>query len=97
MKDLVHVDDVLLIVKNSSVTSEIKTNNLNIKKNEKWITIGSNNDPAHLHINSEMIKSVEFVEEKKPERTSFSVRFFDHNHDRVISAFFTKMYDEKKT
>ena len=90
------IEDVLLIVKNSSVTSEIKTNNLRIKRNEKWITIGNNEDPAHLHINSNMIKSIEFIQEEKPERTSFSVRFFDEKHERVIAAFFTKMYDEKK-
>jgi len=96
LSDLVHIKDVLLIVKNTSATSEIKTNNLTIRQNEKWITIGSNDDPAHLHINSEMIKSVKFIEEKKPERTSFSVRFYDQNQERVIAAFFTKMYDENK-
>lgn len=96
LSDLVSIEDVLLIVKNSSATSEIKTHNLKIKQNEKWITIGNNDDPAHLHINSDMIKSIEFTEEEKPERTSFSVRFFDEKHERVIAAFFTKMYDENK-
>ncbi|MBA4452291.1 MAG: hypothetical protein H2B03_03835 [Nitrosopumilaceae archaeon] len=96
LSDLVCIEDVLLIVKNPSATSEIKTNNLDIKQNEKWITIGSNDDPAHVHINSDMIKSIEFTEEEKPERTSFSVRFFDENHERVVAAFFTKMYDEDK-
>jgi putative heme iron utilization protein len=96
LSDLVYIKDILLIVKNSSATSEIKTNNLSIKQNEKWITIGSNDDPAHLHINSEMIKSIKFIEEKKPERTSFSVRFYDQKQERVIAAFFTKMYDKNK-
>lgn len=96
LSDLVQIKDILLIVKNPSATSEIKTNNLTIKQNEKWITIGSNDDPAHLHINSEMINSIKFIEEKKPERTSFSVRFYDQKQERVIAAFFTKMYDENK-
>jgi hypothetical protein len=96
LSDLVQIKDILLIVKNPSATSEIKTNNLTIKQNEKWITIGSNDDPAHLHINSEMIKSIKFIEEKKPERISFSVRFYDQKQERVIAAFFTKMYDENK-
>jgi len=43
-----------------------------------------------------VIKSAEFIEEEKPERTSFSVRFFDENDDRIIAAFFTKMYDDSK-
>jgi len=34
--------------------------------------------------------------EEKPERTSFSVRFFDNNNERILACFFTKMYDEKK-
>lgn len=96
MSDLVKIENVLLIVRNESATSEIKTNFQEIKQRENWITIGTNEDPAHLHINSEMINSIRFVEEKKPDRTSFSVRFFDKNEDRVLAAFFTKMYDEKK-
>ena len=37
-----------------------------------------------------------FVEEEKPERTSFSVRFFNKDNERVLAAFFTKMYDGSK-
>lgn len=47
-----------------------------------------------MHINSEMIQFAEFIEEKKPDRTSFSVQFFDQNKERVLAAFFTKMYDQ---
>ena len=96
LSDLVKIEDILLIVKNTSATSEIKSNSLSIKQREKWITIGNNDDPAHLHINSEMIKSIEFIQEKRPERISFSVRFFDDDGERILAAFFTKMYDEKK-
>ena len=93
--DLVKIDDILLIVKNSGAVSEVRSP-LSIKQKEKWITIGDNDGPAHLHVNSELIKSAEFIEEEKPERTSFSVRFFDENDDRIIAAFFTKMYDDSK-
>ena len=61
-----------------------------------WITIGDNDGPAHMHINSEMVDSAEFIQEQKPDKISFSVRFFDKSDDRVIAAFFTKMYDESK-
>ncbi len=47
-----------------------------------------------MHINSELIKKVEFVKEQKPERISFSVRFYDENDERVLAAFITKMYDD---
>ncbi len=96
LSDVIKVNDVLLIVKSNGAVSEVRSNSLNIKQKEKWITIGDNDGPAHMHIDSELIASAEFVQEKKPERTSFSVRFFDKNNERVLAAFFTKMYDESK-
>lgn len=96
LSDIVKIDDVLIITKNIGATCEIRSNFLTIRQNEKWITIGDNDGPAHMHINSEMIKSVEFVKEQKPDRISFSVRFFDVDNQRIIAAFFTKMYDESK-
>ncbi len=97
LSDIVKIDDILFIIKNDGATSEIRSNSLSIRQKEKWITIGDNDGPAHMHINSELIKSAEFVREEKPERTSFSVRFFNNNGERVLAAFFTKMYDESKT
>ncbi|MCV0431223.1 ChuX/HutX family heme-like substrate-binding protein [Nitrosopumilus sp.] len=96
LSDLVKIDDVLLIIKNSGTVSEIKSNSLSIRQKEKWITIGDNDGPAHMHINSELIKSAEFIQEEKPDRVSYSVRFFDENGDRILAAFFTKMYDDSK-
>ncbi len=97
LSDIVKIDDVLIIVRNEGAISEVRSNSLSIRQKEKWITIGDNDGPAHMHIDSELIKSAEFVQEEKPERTSFSVRFFDKNGERVLAAFFTKMYDESKT
>lgn len=96
LSDIVKIDDILFIVKSDGATSEIRSNSLSIRQKEKWITIGDNDGPAHMHVDSELIKSAEFVEEEKPERTSFSVRFFNKNGERVLAAFFTKMYDESK-
>jgi len=94
LSDLLKINDVLLIIKNNAAISEIRSNSLHIKQKEKWITIGENDGPAHMHINTELIQTAEFVEEKRPDRTSFSVQFFDQNHERILGAFFTKMYDE---
>jgi putative heme iron utilization protein len=96
LSDLIKINDVLFIVKRDGAVSEIRSNSLCIRKKEKWIPIGDNNGPAHMHIDSELIKSAEFVLEEKPHRTSFSVRFFNNNGERVLAAFFTKMYDESK-
>ena len=97
LSDLLKIDDLLFIVRNAGAVSEVRNNSLSIKQKEKWITIGDNDGPAHMHIDSELIKSAEFVQEVKPERTSFSVRFFNENGERVLAVFFTKMYDDTKT
>ena len=93
--DIIKIDNVLLIVKNIGVVSEIRAPN-KIKQKEKWITIGENDDPAHMHINSELIKSAKFIQEEKPERVSYSIHFYDDEENRVVAAFFTKMYDDSK-
>ena len=96
LSDIIKIDDVLIITKNIGATCEIRSNSLSIRQKEKWITIGDNDGPAHMHVNSEMIDSAEFIQEQKPDKISFSVRFFDENDERIVAAFFTKMYDESK-
>tara|TARA_B100001750_G_scaffold139349_1_gene111002 strand:+ start:966 stop:1349 length:384 start_codon:yes stop_codon:yes gene_type:complete len=95
LADLVKIENVLFIVKSNGAVSEIRSNMLNIRQKEKWINIGENDGPCHMHVNSELIKKAEFVKEQKPERISFSVRFYDENDERVLAAFITKMYDDK--
>ncbi|MFQ5573661.1 MAG: ChuX/HutX family heme-like substrate-binding protein [Nitrosopumilaceae archaeon] len=96
LSDLLKVDDILFVIKSGGAVGEIRSNSLDIRQKEQWITIGDNDGPCHMHINSENIKKAQFVTEEKPERTSFSVRFFDDKDERVLGAFFTKMYDENK-
>ena len=94
LADLVKIENVLFIVKSNGAVSEIRSNMLNIRQKEKWINIGENDGPCHMHVNSELIKKAEFVKEQKPERISFSVRFYDESDERVLAAFITKMYDD---
>ena len=96
LSDIIEVDNVLLIVKSNGATSEMRSNSLSIKQKDQWITIGDNDGPCHMHVNHDMIKKAEFIMEEKPERTSFSVRFFDENGERTLACFLTKMYDEEK-
>ncbi len=96
LSDVIKIDNVLLIVRNNAAVSEIRSNSLSMRKKEKWITIGENDGPAHMHVDSESIKSCKFVREEKPDRTSYSIRFYDEKGERVLGAFFTKMYDENK-
>jgi len=94
LSDLVSVDEVLFVIKANGATSEIRSNGLSVREREKHINVGDNDGPCHMHINRELIRRAEFVAEQKPERISFSVRFFDENGERVLAGFFTKMYDE---
>ncbi len=94
LSEIVGIDDVLFIVKSDGAVSEVRSNHLGIRQKDKWITLGENDDPAHMHINSESIESAEFVKEPRPGRTSFSVRFFNRDGQRVLAAFFTRMYDQ---
>jgi len=97
LADLLKVDDILFVIKGGGAVSEIRSNSLGIRQKDQGITIGENDGPCHMHINSESIKKAKFITEEKPERTSFSVRFFDDKDERVLGAFFTKMYDENKS
>lgn len=94
LSDLLKTDDILLIIKNNAAVSEIRSNSLSIKQKENWITIGENDGPAHMHINTELIQTAEFFEDKRSSRTIFSVQFFDQNQERILGAFFVKMHDE---
>ncbi|RNJ77131.1 MAG: hypothetical protein EB829_07065 [Nitrosopumilus sp. H8] len=94
LSDLLDIDDVLFVVRSGGATSEIKNDRLKIRRKERWITLGQNDDPAHMHVDSEAVFSAEFIQEERPGRTSYSVRFFDENKGRILAAFFTKMYDE---
>jgi putative heme iron utilization protein len=96
LSDLVKIDDILFVIRSNGATSEIRSNSLSIRKKDQWITLGDNDGPAHMHVNSELIRKAKFVTEQKPERTSFSVQFFDNSGERVLAGFFTKMYDENK-
>lgn len=96
LSDMLKIDDILFVVKSDGAVAEIRSNSLEIRQKDQWITIGDNDGPCHMHINADNIKKAKFVTEEKPERTSFSVRFFDDKEERVLGAFFTKMYDESK-
>ena len=97
LSDLADIEDILFITKSNGATSEVRSDSLEtVRQNRRWITIGNNDGPAHMHIDSELVCSARFVQEAKPDRTSYSVRFFDQKGDRVFAAFFTKMYDDSK-
>ena len=95
LSDLLQVDDILFVVKGQGAVSEIRSNSLGIRQKEKWITIGDNDGPCHMHIDASNISDARFIEEQRTDRVSYSIRFFDKNGEKQFSTVFAKMYDEK--
>ena len=95
LSDIIKLDDILIIVRNDGAIIEMRSNSLNIRQKEKWITIGDNDGPCHMHIDSSLITEARFVQEKRTDRTSYSIRFFDKEGEKRFSTVFAKMYDEK--
>ena len=95
LSDIIKIDDILIIIRNDGAIIEMRSNSLNIRQKEKWITIGDNDGPCHMHIDSSLITEAQFVQEKRTDRTSYSIRFFDKDGEKRFSTVFAKMYDEK--
>ena len=64
LADIIKVDDVLMVVKSNGATIEMRSNSLSIRQKEKWITIGENDGPCHMHVNNEMIKNARSEERR---------------------------------
>lgn len=94
LSDIVKIDNVLLIVRTGGAISEMRSNLLTLRQKDNWITIGNNDGPCHMHIDANTITNAQFVKEQKENRISHSVRFFDKDGEKMLSAVFSKMYDD---
>jgi len=95
LSDIIQIDDILIIVRTESAIIEMRSNSLNLRQKDKWITIGENDGPCHMHIDASMINEVRFIKEQKTDRISHSLRFFDKNGEKQFSTVFAKMYDKE--
>ena len=95
LSDIIKIDDVLIIVRTEGAVIEMRSNSLVISQKDKWITLGDNDGPCHMHIDSSMIAEAKFIKEQKPDRISFSIRFFDKTGEKQFSTVFAKMYDKE--
>lgn len=93
--DIIKINDVLIILRSEGAIIEMRSNSLTISQSDKWITLGDNDGPCHMHIDSSMISEARFIKEQKTDRISFSIRFFDKNGEKQFSAVFAKMYDKE--
>jgi putative heme iron utilization protein len=95
LSDIIKIDDVLVIVRSEGAIIEMRSNSITISQKDKWITLGDNDGPCHMHIDSSIISEARFVKEQKTDRISYSIRFFDKNGERQFSTVFAKMYDKE--
>jgi len=95
LSDIIKIDDVLIIVRSEGAIIEMRSNSIGISQKDKWITLGDNDGPCHMHIDSSMITEARFIKEQKTDRTSYSIRFFDKNGKKQFSTVFAKMYDKE--
>jgi len=61
LSDIIKIDNILIIVRSEGAIIEMKSNSLNIRQKDKWITIGDNDDPCHTHIDSSTISEARFI------------------------------------
>ncbi len=94
LSDIVQIDNILLIVRTGGAITEMRSNSLNIRQKDNWITIGDNDGPCHMHVDTNTVAKAQFVKEQKENRTSYSIRFFDKQGEKIMSAVFSKMYDD---
>ena len=95
LSDIIKIDDILIIVRAEGAIIEMRSNSLNLRQKDKWITIGENDGPCHMHIDASMIAEVRFIKEQKTDRISHSLRFFDKSGEKQLSTVFAKMYDKE--
>ncbi|MGQ0638284.1 MAG: ChuX/HutX family heme-like substrate-binding protein [Nitrososphaerota archaeon] len=95
LSDILKINDILFIVRTSGAIIEMRSNSLKLRQKDNWITIGDNDGPSHMHVDSSTVSRAQFIEEQKEDRTSYSIRFFDKDGQKLMSAVFSKMYDEK--
>ena len=94
LSDILQIKDILFIVRTQGAISEMRSNSLKMSQKDNWITIGDNDGPCHMHVDTNTISKAQFVQEHKENKTSYSIRFFDDKGEKILSAVFSKMYDD---
>ncbi len=95
ISDILDCDDILLSINSGSGICEARIEKgMPFRVRDKWATIGDENRPWHIHLNTEKVKEAKFIQEPRADgKNSYSVRLFDMEGNLSMRANFTKMYD----
>jgi putative heme iron utilization protein len=94
LSDIIQIDNILFVVRTGGAITEMKSNSLSIRQKDNWITIGDNDGPCHMHVDTSAVVKAQFIKGQKKDKVSYSVRFLDKDGQKILSAVFSKMYDE---
>lgn len=96
VSDILSLDDIMFSVNSGSGICEVRNERgLPVRINDKWMTIGQEDKPWHIHLNLQNVTTAKFVKETRQSGISgYSIRFFDSNGNIALRANFVKMYDD---
>ena len=96
INDALLLDNTMISVKSEGAVAEVKLEKgLPFRIREQWATLGDENGPWHLHINTEETKKAKFITETMANgRNSYSIRFFNSKDVLVLRINFMKMYNQ---
>ena len=97
--DILDIDNIMFSVNSGSGICEVKSERgLPVRVSNKWLTIGNDDKPWHIHLNLENVTMAKFViEERQSGMNGYSIRFYDSQGNIIMRANFVKMYDDDHT
>lgn len=99
LNDILTFDNVMFSVRSPGAVCEVHPDrNLPLRITEQYATISDDSRPWHIHVNlNETMEARFIIENKKEDRNSYSIRFFDSKGNLILRANFIKMYDSSNT
>ena len=95
VSDILKIENIMFSISSGSGICEVKCEkDLPVRVSDKWLTIGNEVKPWHIHLNLENVTMAKFViEERQSGMNGYSIRFFDSQGNIIMRANFVKMYD----
>ena len=99
VSDILKIENIMFSISSGSGICEVKCEkDLPVRVSDKWLTIGNDNKPWHIHLNLENVKMAKFIiEERQSGMNGYSIRFYDSQGNIIMRANFVKMYDDDHT
>jgi putative heme iron utilization protein len=96
VSDILKIENIMFSISSGSGICEVKCEkDLPVRVSDKWLTIGNDDKPWHIHLNLENVTMAKFViEERQSGMNGYNIRFYDSQGNIIMRANFVKMYDD---